>query len=49
MFEVRIYRWVDGNKVRTATIKNAKPFGFVHWCRLWFTLKKFSIDTKVRQ
>ena len=41
MYEIRIYR-VDGkNKTRTAKIKS--PLGFIAWCRLWSTLKKYSV------
>ena len=43
MYEIRIYRVSGKNKVRTAMIKNTKAFGFFAWCRLWFTLRDFSV------
>jgi hypothetical protein len=43
MYEIRIYRVVGKSKFRTAKIKNAAWFGFFAWCRLWFTLKNYSV------
>ena len=40
MYEVRVYRFVGKNKIRTAKLKS--PLGFFSWCRLWFTLKNYS-------
>jgi hypothetical protein len=43
MYEIRVYRYVGKNKLRTAKIKNTSQLGFFAWCRLWFTLKNWQV------
>jgi len=41
MYEVRVYKFT-GKKQRVRKAKLVSPLGFFSWCRLWFTLKKYS-------
>jgi hypothetical protein len=43
MYEIRVYRRIGNTKVRAAKIKNPDDLGFLGWCRLWFTLRKWSV------
>ena len=41
MYDIRVYRMVGSNKIRTAKIKKSGNwFGLFAWLRLWFTLRK---------
>ena len=41
MYEIRVYRMVGTNKVRTLKIKKTGDwFGIWGWLRLWFTIRK---------
>jgi hypothetical protein len=41
MYEIRVYRMVGTNKIRTLKIKKTGNwFGIWGWLRLWFTIRK---------
>lgn len=43
-YEIRIYKkTADNTKIRTALIKHPENIGFIQWCRMYFTLKKYTI------
>jgi hypothetical protein len=42
MYEIRVYKLQGKTRIRTAKIK--KPTGFFGWCRLWFTIKQYSVS-----
>jgi hypothetical protein len=41
MYEIRVYRLEGKTRVRTAKLRS--PIGFFAWCRLWKTLKAYSV------
>jgi hypothetical protein len=43
-YEIRIYKkTADNQKLRTALIKHPENIGFIKWCQMYFTLKKYTI------